>query len=431
MSQIHDANLEAEQAVLGGLLTDTEAWADIADVFRPELFSVPAHGYIAEELLALQSERKPADPILVQQRLDAKGLLGSTVPHELPLALGRAIGSAANLRHYALLLESLWARREARKVAAEMIRCELDISGEEFVGRFAQRISAIETKHARPAQKLAQVAFRRLERRDAIQKNPAMIQAWPSGFNQLDSITGGFQPGQLFTLAARQGVGKTAIMNSILKTLGQRGVPTGVFMLEDYAEALGDRTLMREGRIASPYMRDSMAWGRDTWDRASAAVNKIADWPIFIDDRHGQTIHEITGSMRRMVREHGVKVFFLDNLSEVAVDRDDRSDERHDQALGRIAKDYRDAARDLGAAPVLIVHLSRKTDARQGGRPLISDIKNSGEIEECSWVVALMARERDSTELNVHVDKNRNGPPGEFSLFYDKDHMEVRNEEAR
>lgn len=423
-----DANLEAEQAVLSAVLCDPEAMDGIADLFRPEVFSQPHHALVATEVADLVREQKPIDPVLVGQRLQARGADVSPV---FVLELARSIGSAANVRHYAVVLQSLWARREAKRVAMEMLRADLDESGEEFVGRFAQRLSAIETRNAKPVQKLGDVVFKRLERREELQKHPEMVQAWPSGFNQLDAITGGFQPGQLFVIAARQGTGKTAIMASVLKTLGMRKVPTGIFMLEDYAEALGDRTLMREGRIASPFLRDSVRWTKEVWTRAAAVTSRVAEWPIFIDDQHGQTGQDIAGKMRRMVRDHGVKVFFLDNLSEVLVDRQDRTDERHDQALGRIAKLFRDTAKNLGAAPVLIVHLSRKAEEAKDGRPQIFHIKNSGEIEEAAWVIALMARDRDSTELKVFVDKNRNGPPGEFTLFYDKDHMEVRNGEAQ
>jgi replicative DNA helicase len=422
-----DVMLEAEQAVLGALMCDEQAWDDVVDLWRVEWFAAaPAHAEIATEIQVLAREQTAIDPVLVSNRLAARK---AAVAPELVFGLARAIGTAANVRHYAEALESLWAKREAKRIAADMLRSDLDCSGEEFVGRFAERLSAIETKRSRPPRRLAEVMFSRLERREAIQKNPGLLQAWATGFPVLDALVGGFMPGQLFTIAARPGVGKTAFMTSVLKTLAAKKVPTGVFMLEDYADAVADRTLMREGGISSTLMRDSTRWGNESWRRAQSAVEAAADWPVYVDDQHGRTIHDIAGAMRRMAREHGVKVFFLDNLAEVVVDRDERGEERLDRALGRIAKTYRDAAHAVGAAPVLIAHLNRDVEKR-AGKPRMSDLKNSGEIEDASHVVAMLTREKDSDTLIVNLEKNRQGPPGEVELFYDRALMEVRTRNA-
>ena len=156
----------------------------------------------------------------------------------------------------------------------------------------------------------------------------------------------------------------------------------------------------------------------------NAAVQAVADWPVYVDDQHGRTIHDLTAAMRRMHREHGVRVFFLDNVAEVVVDLRDR--ERKDEALGRIARQYRDAAKALGAAPVLVVHLNRDVEKRGDGRPRLSDLKNSGDIEDASHVVSLLWRPENSDKLLVDVAKNRAGPPGEIELLYVRELMEVR-----
>jgi replicative DNA helicase len=415
---------QIEQSILGALLVEPQTLDDIADIFRPDLFGTPEHAEIAREILALVGEHKPPDPALVSQRLQARK---ADVPIGLPFELARAVGTVSGLRHYVETLESLWAKREAMRIAKDVLNCEIDLSGEEFVGRFAERLSAIESRRAVPARKLGELMFERLERRELIQRNPEMLATtvWPSGFSVLDALVGGFRPGNLFTIAARPGVGKTAVVSSVIDNLAARGTPVGVFQLEDYGDAMADRALMRRGRIPSTFMRDSAHWNPEMWRRAGDATHQFVGWPIYVDDRHGQTIHDIVGSMRRMSRQHGVKVFFLDNLSEVVLDRRDRGDERLDRALGRIAKTYRDAANALGAAPVLIVHLNRDIEKRDG-KPRLSDLKNSGEIEDASHVVAMLSRPADSTTLTVDVVKNRSGPPGEVELFYAKEEMAVR-----
>lgn len=424
---IRDSSFEAEQAVLAALLSDPEAWAAAAEVFHPALFAaVPVHAEIATEIRALALDNRPLDPVLICQRLDARR---AEVDHATVYEFARAAGTAGNIGHYLDTLESLWAKREARKLAREVVTSDRDVSGEEFVGQFAERLSAIECRRSRPIRSLAEIAFARLERREEIQKRPELLQVWPTGYGVLDALTGGFRPGHLWTLAARPGVGKTAFVVSMLEHLAQRGVPVGMFVLEDYADAVADRTLMREGGIGSTFMRDTVSWGRETWSRASKAVEKVANWPVYVDDQHGRTIHDIAGTMRRMARDKGVKVFVLDNLSEVAIDRQDRGEERLDRALGRIAKVYRDAANAVGACPVLIVHLNREVEKRQG-QPRMSDLKNSGEIEDASHVVAMLSREKDSEVMTVDVVKNRNGPSGSVELAYDRQFMAVRNPRA-
>lgn len=421
-----DVSLEAEQAVLGALLADPDALSDLGE-FRPEWFT--GHNReIAQELQSLAAESLPSDPVLVAQRLEARK---AGVPSTSVFDLYRAVGSAGNLRHYSGVLQSLWAKREAKRVMLEALRSDREESGAEFVGRVAEALSAIECRNSHESKRLAQVLLDRLSRIEACQKDPTLVpEVWPTGFGMLDSLVGGFRPGHLFTFAARPGVGKTSILSAIADHLGMRQVPVGIFQLEDYADAVADRALMRRARIPSTLMRDGAKWTREMWGRAAEIVDARADWPIYIDDTHGRDIHDITGAMRRMHREHGIRVFMLDNLAEVVIDRQDRSEERLDRALGRIAKMYRDTANALGAAPVLVVHLNRKIEERANAAPRLSDLKNSGEIEDASHVVAMLSRQPDSPELNIDVVKNRNGPVGAVTLRWDGQFMAVREQEA-
>jgi replicative DNA helicase len=422
-----DVSLEAEQAVLGAILSDPDSLSDVGDLFRPELFT-GHHREIAAELQALAAEQLPSDPVLVAQRLEARK---AGVPASVVFDLYRGFGTAGNLRHYAGVLESLWAKREAKRVMVEALRSDRDESGEEFVGRVAEALSAIETRRGQPMQRLAQAIFQRLERAQKYQDHPELApEVWPTGFASLDMLVGGFKPGNLFTFAARPGVGKTAILSAIADHLGMRQVPVAIFQLEDYAESVADRVLMRRARIPSTLMRDGMKWNREMWARASELVESRCDWPIYIDDTHGRNIHELAGAMRRAHRDHGIRVFMLDNLAEVVIDRQDRSEERLDRALGRIAKTFRDTANALGAAPVLVVHLNRDIEKRAGATPRMSDLKNSGEIEDASHVVAVLSRQPDSEELTIDVVKNRQGPPGPVTLFWDGQFMAVREREA-
>lgn len=421
-----DINIEAEQAVLGSLLADPACFDLVADILRPDVFGVPEHRAVATEIVDLIGAGTPPDPVLVSQRLKARKV---ELPPEFVFDLARSIGVTANVRHYVETLESTWAGREARRVARDLLNLDADLSGEELVARFAQQLSAIETRKSRPARKLAELMFERLERRDDLHRHPEKLKAalWPTGFRALDVMVGGLRAGHLFTIAARPGVGKSAFVSAMTDSLAERGVPVGVFQLEDYGDAFADRTISRRGHIPTVLMRDGARWETWHWDAAVKVVHERADWPIYIDDQHGRTIGDITGAMRRMARELGVKVFVLDNLAEVVIDGQDRGEERLDRALGRIAKTFRDAANAVGAAPVLLVHLNRDLEKAGGRPPRLSDIKNSGELEDASHVVALFSRAKDSDVFSIDVAKNRNGPRGEVELQWVGETMTVQD----
>lgn len=416
----------AEEAVLGTLLIAPEAFDSVADLLRPELFVKPGHREVAVELAALLSAGKPADPVLINRRLaDRK----ADVAPGVVFGLARSVGIVGNVRAYVEALVDLWTKREARRIASDLLRSEADVRGAELVSDFARRLSAVETRSGRPARRLGEVMLERLERREEFQRHPEKLsrEVWRTGFHAVDGMIGGLRPGHMVTIAARPGVGKTSFVSAMTDHLASAGVPVGIFQLEDYADSFADRAIMRRMGISSPMMRDGSNWEKWHWDKAAVAVHEKFEWPIFIDDAHQRTIGDIAGAMRRMVRENGVRVFVLDNLSEVVVDAQDRRDERLDRALGRIAKTYRDAAHAVGACPVLVVHLNRDLEKAAGRPPRMSDIKNSGELEDASHVVALLSREKDSDLMTVDIAKNRNGPTGAVELAWEKTSMTVQN----
>jgi replicative DNA helicase len=422
-------NIEAEQAVIGALLIDEHAFDTVADLLRPELFgAVDAHRLVAEDILALRGQDKPADPVLIDQRLAGR------IPPGFTFALSRGFGTAGNVRHYVAVLQSLWLKRAAREIASAILNDAADMDGAEFVARYAEKLSAIETARGAAPRKLGEIVYSRMEELEREYKNPDVVPTdyFPTGFSKLDSMLGGgLHVGHLTTFAARPGVGKSALVSAMADNLAARGVPVGIFQLEDYGDSLANRAISRRAKIASVLMRDGRRWSPHHWQKINTWVAPTMDYPIWVDDAHGQTVHGITGAMRRMVREHGVKVFFLDNLAEVVVDGPERGEERHDRALGRIAKTYRDAAKAVGAVPVLLVHLNREVAKRKDAAPLLSDIKNSGEIEDASHVVALMWRPEDAQneagrpQIILDLGKNRDGPKGRVCLDWLEDYMAV------
>jgi replicative DNA helicase len=175
-------------------------------------------------------------------------------------------------------------------------------------------------------------------------------------------------------------------------------------------------------------LRDGRQWRTEHWDRIGLNVWPTIDWPIYVDDLHGRTISDITASMRRMAKEHGVRAFIYDNLSETVLEANSRGDQRLDRELGMVARAYRDAAHALDAVPVLLVHLNREIEKRPDPTPRLADLKNSGDIEDASHLIAFLSRnDKESDRIRVDVAKHRNGATGHIFLQWTQQFMAVED----
>ena len=173
-------------------------------------------------------------------------------------------------------------------------------------------------------------------------------------------------------------------------------------------------------------LRDGSKWQTHHWDRLTSTVLAARDIPVRVDDAHGRTIHDIAGAMRRDASRHGTRVFILDNLAEVVLAGARGIESRLDRELGVVARTFRDTAHSVGAAAVLCVHLNREVERREGQEPRLSDLKNSGDIEDASHVVLMLHRPPgDETSLLVNIEKNRNGPRGRVRLGWNGSTMAV------
>lgn len=300
------------------------------------------------------------------------------------------------------------------------------------MARVANQIAALETVQARPVERIGAEIIKRLEELEQEFKNDTPPKGiFPTGFAALDGLIGGLRVGHLTTIAARPGVGKTAFVSALTDGLGARDVPSCTFQLEDYSNALADRAISRRARVASPLLRDGRQMRKEHWDRIGDRVWSSIDWPIYVDDTHGRTIHDITAAMRRMKRERNIRVFILDNLAEVVLEANARGDQRLDRELGMVARAYRDTAEVLDAVPIMLVHLNREIEKRNDPVPKLSDLKNSGDVEDASHVVAFLSREEGDDKIErirVDVTKHRNGPTGTVYLRWTQAFMSIEND---
>lgn len=429
---------QAEQAVLGALLLEPECWAECGDLLAPvEVFSDAAHRVIAETVIGILRAKKTLDIVTLTSALTDRGVLGKTVPQELPLALATSLGTPGKVRHYAERLRDLWAKRQAVAAAREFATGEMNEPAEVLLSRLVTRLQRIETGKAGQARRLPGIMLEVVEDLGEQAKNPNAAKAafLPTGFRRLDDVIGGFRPGVLSVFAARPSQGKSALAVAMADNLAARGLGVAAFWLEDDAKDFARRTLIRRSRIASTLLRRGDYLTAQHWDRLGAAVPDV-NWPIWVDDTHGLTSTEIGLRMRRLVREHPeIRVVMADHLGEIRIDREQRWGDRHDLAVGQAAKDFRDAAKDLGICPVLFVQLNRQVERRTQEGFKLSDLKDSGDIEAAARMVGFLHRPQDEKrkgQFIIDVQKNTGGPcPAEVQLDWMEDFMSVEGEASR
>ena len=429
MNVILDHSIESEQAVLGALLIDERA-VDTVPEIRPEWFFLAAHQEIGKVILRLARDRKPTDAVMVHEALESEHKIPDPVPKDLVFALAKGLGAAANVAYYAGEVRRLWALRQARLLAARFAS-DIDLdSPESAIGALQRDLAAIEAGKGQ-ARSISQLTIEYMIELERDMADPQARVAFDTGYTRYDKHTGGLRPGVLTVMAGRPGNGKTAFVMGILAHLARTGVPCAGFWLED-----DWRDAVRRYFQARHYVRAEDLRGNPT--RAAQALNDVVlraseeQDRLWIDDTHGLTTSEIAARMRRLSREHGVRVFFADHLGEIRVERDDRWGERHDLALGRAARIYRDTAKELGAAPVLISQMNRQIERRGDATPRMADLDGSGQVEQAARVIAFLSQPRDDNgeptgEFTVDLAKNTNGRPGVIKLRWVPERMTVEN----
>lgn len=419
---MHD--LAAEKALALTLVHDPKAF-DYCSALRPEMFGSEQARAVYEGVVAVVRSGKPVTPVTVQAAMLAAGRAGSAIP-------GWAKGAPVSTQEAATLaarLRELWARRTLAAVAGEIAGSALDTDSAQAGARLAEALAEIQAGGSGKARPIQQLVYDWMLELEDEAKNPSAAPVfYDTGFASLDSATGGLARGELSVFAARPGSGKSSFMVALAVNLAATGVPVGMFWLEDDWRDAARRFLARRLRCEAWRLRG----------KPGPAVNYVAshegfveksDLPLYVDDTHGLTILDVQARMRRMSREQGVRVFILDHLGEVRIERDDRWGDRHDLALGRVAREYRDTAKQLGAVPVLVSQMNRQWERRGADSiPQMSDLDGSGQVEQAARLIAFlrMDRNEDGTSAgtgSLDVVKATGGRPGSVGLRWDSRSM--------
>ncbi|WP_333348171.1 replicative DNA helicase [Microcoleus sp. LAD1_D1] len=378
MSDLMPTNIEAEEAILGGILIDPEAISRIAELLRPEFFAITAHQVIYRSALGLFLQGQPTDLMTVTTALTDRNQLeqvgGLT---KLAQLVDRTV-SAVNIDQYAVLVEDKYQRRKLIEAGNNIVQLgyETAVPLETVLDRAEQEIFSITQE--RPQQDLVSIGetlnqtFQDLENRNEGLTLPGI----PCGFYDLDAMTGGFQRSDLIIVAARPAMGKTAFCTNIAHHIaaGQQKLPVAVFSLEMSKEQLVQRILSSEAKIESNRLRSGRI-SQNEWEPISTAIGNLSELPLFIDDTPNITVTEIRSKVRRLQAEQGgtLGLVLLDYLQLMEGTSDNRV-----QELSRITRSLKGLARELNVPIIALSQLSRGVEARTNKRPMMSDLRESG-----------------------------------------------------
>jgi replicative DNA helicase len=425
-------SIEAEQSVLGGLLLDNQAWDRMGDLVADTDFYRDEHRRIFRQIRLLLENGKPADVVTVAEALDGLGEGERTGGLAYLGELAANTPSAANIKRYAEIVRERAVLRQLAATADEIAANALNPLGrdaESILDEAEARIFAIAEAgashsdgfvHINPL--LTQVVERIQELHD--RENPSDITGVPTGFADLDQKTSGFQPGDLIIVAGRPSMGKTAFALNIAENVAvDSGLPVGVFSMEMGGTQLAMRMLASIGRLDSHRVRTGRL-NDDEWARLSFALGKLHEAPIYIDETGGLTPGNLRARARRLARQYGGKLGLL-VIDYIQLMSTNRQGENRATEVSEISRSIKSLAKELQVPIVALSQLSRKVEERNDKRPMMSDLRESGAIEQDADVILMMYRDEyykpespDKGIAEVIIGKQRNGPTGTVRLAF-------------
>ena len=421
-------SIEAEQSLIGGLMLDAEAWDKVADVIISADFYRKDHRLIFEAIANLVESSSPCDVVTVSEHLDNRNELDQAGGLEYLATLANETAGAANARAYAKII------REKSTLRA-LINAGNEISGSAFTteGRNAAQILddaerlvfQIAEKGARGKagfKSLKQILPEAVDRIDLLHQSEGDITGISSGYSEFDKLTAGLQKGDLIIIAGRPSMGKTTLAINIAENaaIGAK-VPTAIFSMEMPAQQLAFRMISSLGRVDQTHLRTGTFPDED-WSRINTAVQLMSEAPIFIDDSPSLSPTDIRARARRLHREHGLGLIVVDYLQLMQVEG---SKENRATELSEISRSLKALAKELELPVIALSQLNRSVEQRNDKRPVMSDLRESGAIEQDADLIIFIYREEVYNQdtprkgiADIAIAKQRNGPIGDFPLTF-------------
>jgi replicative DNA helicase len=420
-------NLEAEQSVLGSLLIDRDAVIRIASYVKPSDFYRAAHGLIYEAILTLYNKREPTDLITLVDELRRTGRLEDAGGETYLTELIAAVPTAVHVEYYGRIVERTATLRRLIQAGTEIVDIgyteSMDIENA-LDGAEKAIFSVSQKRSTRDFRSIGEVLEEYFDRLDTLQQNKGTVVGVPTGYADLDKLTGGLQRSDLIIIAARPAVGKSSLgLGMAFNAAVRYGKTVGLFVLEMSAEQIVQRMLSMETGIDSHRLR--MGYIDDSeWSSVTRAFGRLAEANIFIDDTASANIMEVRSKSRRLHAERGLDLLIIDYLQLMTATRS----ENRVQEISQISRALKGLARELDIPVVALAQLSRAVESRADRRPMLSDLRESGSIEQDADIVGFIYREDVYDEdtdrkgiADIIIAKHRNGPVGTVHLrFFDR-----------
>jgi len=422
-------NIDSERALLGSVMLRPDSVTDVIDVITPEVFYAEKNRIIWQAMISLFSKSEPIDLLSLSSRLKEQSQLEQIGGASYLTDLVQSVPSAANIRHYADIVHRKFMMRQLIQ-AAEVINelgyeeaDEIELLLEKAEHELYELTSHGGVKKFIELKDVLGLAWERLEK---LHHNKGDIRGIRSGFRDLDEKTAGFQKSDLIILAARPSMGKTALALDIARqTATLHGTPVCIFSLEMSNEQLVDRMIAAESRVNAWNLRTGNISVDEDFNRIRDSLDRLAKAPISIDDTAGQNILKMRSIARRLKREKGLGLIIVDYL-QLMTPINTRNSDSAVQQVTELSRSLKHLARDLDVPVIALSQLSRAVEAR-GGKPRLSDLRDSGSIEQDADMVMFIHREdkykEDSDKVNIAdilIEKHRNGPTGVVQLYFDE-----------
>jgi len=421
-------SLDAERGLLGSLLLKPDALHDVADIVKFDSFYAEKHRIIYEAMRDLADKGDPIDILSLSERLVAKAALERAGGRAYLAELANSAPAPGNYSHYAELVAKKHVMRALIDTAHEITESAYDETQDtaELLDQAEKSIYAI--GNASAAHKFTSISDKldaAWDRIETLSKHDGAIRGVPTGFPELDNLLSGLHPSDLVILAARPSVGKTALALDIARNAAIRhNTPVGIFSLEMSSEQLIDRMLAAESYVNAWKIRTGTVKAEEDFARIRDALETLSKAPIFVDDKAGNNILAMRAVARRLKRERGIGLIIVDYLQLMAPVNTKASDSMVQQVT-EISRSLKQLARELEVPVLALSQLSRAVEQR-GGKPRLSDLRDSGSIEQDADVVMFIHREDKTNKesdrpgiAEILLEKHRNGPTGKIELYFD------------
>ena len=420
-------SLESEQAVLGSIMLRPSVFIEIADKINPEAFYADKHRKIYETMLELSTRNDPIDILTLSHALREKKVLDSIGGSKYLTELSNSVPSSTNAEYYADIIEQKYILRrliDSANTLSELgydtqekpLEDILDIAEKEI---FAIAESPKRAKYLTLKDTLGE-AWTRLER---LHETKGELRGVPTGFKALDEVLSGFQNSDLIILAARPSVGKTTLALDFARLAATKhNIGVGIFSLEMSSQQLVDRMLAAESRVNAWNLRTGRLSSDQDFSQLQVAMDSLSKAPIYIDDQPSSSIVHIRSACRRMKAEHNIGFIIIDYLQLMSTSKN------YDSMVNQvteISRSLKALAREIDVPVLALSQLSRAVEAR-GGEPRLSDLRDSGSIEQDADVVMFIHREDRTNKdappniAKIMIEKHRNGPTGHVELYFDE-----------